>query len=125
MSRQAVEFDVASLWVKVDEATGGALYALRYECQGNGWTPHLWAQTSDEGAPSKSSRLFFIGSDALGRTVYFDTALIEGQKLAGMVRISASVEDAQRTAKRLTEGLRRLDQGLEPDSPSEEIRKLN
>lgn len=107
--------DLATLWGEVDDATGGALYALRYECETNGWTPNLWAQTPEEGGPLGLTRLMFIGCDSVGRTVYFDTSLIrDTMDLAVKIKVSEITRAAARASRRIREGLERIDRGLDP-----------
>lgn len=118
--------DLAALWMAVDETTGGALYALRYECETNGWKPHLWSQTPAEGAPDPLTRLFFIGVDAIGKTTYFDTVLVrDPNHLAERIKLSEVTQEAARTAKRIQDGLDRMELGLDPYTISEEVRTMN
>lgn len=120
------ESDPAALWVAIDEVTEGCLYALRFECEQGGWTPHLWSQTPAEGAPSPFVRLFFIGIDTIGKTAYYDTILIrDTSQLAARVKISEITQEAARATKRIKKGLDRMDQGLDPYVLSEKVRELN
>ena len=110
----------------IDEATGGALYALRYECETNGWSPYLWTQTSAEGAPLGLTRMMFIGCDSEGQTKYFDTVLIRDTgKLAIKIKMAETVRAAARATKRIQEGLDRIDLGLDPQPYTDTVRELN
>jgi hypothetical protein len=117
--------ELAALWVALDQETGGALYALRYECETNGWTPHLWAQTPDEGAPNGLTRLIFLGT-AVGKTMYWDTVVIrDTSDLALRIKVSETIHDAARAAERIREGLARLDVGLDPTPEDSQAREMN
>lgn len=119
--------ELADLWTAIDEATGGALYALRYECESNGWTPHLWSQTPAEGAPCGLTRFLFFGADAIGKIVYWDTATIRDPTgLGPKIKISETLVDARRARERIKAGLERLARGLNPISEvAVEVRGLN
>ncbi len=118
--------DLASLWSSIDETTEGALYALRYECETNGWTPHLWAQTPKDGGPSSLTRLIFIGCDAIGKTLYFDTVLVrDDNHLADRIKLSEVTHEAARAAARIKEGLDRMDRGLDPYTVDEAVHAMN
>lgn len=126
MKTKTANLDLPTLWIHLDEVAGGALYALRYECETNGWKPHLWSQTPNEGGPCGLSRVFFIGVDVLGKTKYFDTVLLrDAEVLATKIKISETSQDALRAAKRLAEGLTRIVQGLDPEPYTEAVRGLN
>lgn len=120
------ESDPAALWVAIDEVTEGCLYALRFECERGGWTPHLWSQTTAEGAPPPFVRFFFIGVDSIGKTVYYDTILVrDTNQLAARIKLSEVAQEAARATRRLRNGLDRMDQGLDPCVISEKVRELN
>jgi hypothetical protein len=121
MSAKNAELDLGTLWGAIDDATGGALYTLRFECGSNSWQPHLWAQTSDEGAPPDHTRLIFLGVDPFGRTQYFDTAIVaDPHGMAERIKATELVQDAARAEKRVREGLTRMDCGLDPDPYADE-----
>jgi hypothetical protein len=78
--------ELAALWTAIDDVTEGAHYAFRYECETNGWTPHLWVQTPAEGAPHGLTRIIFLGS-GMGRTRYWETSLVEDtQSIAARIK---------------------------------------
>jgi len=56
----------------INGLTEGGLYALRFVCETNDWSPHL-AVAGD--------RLFFLGINAIGRISYFDYASISNPSL--------------------------------------------
>lgn len=122
-----VKPDLATLWGEIDDATDGGLYALRYECETNGWTPNLWAQTPAEGCPFGLTRVLFIGCDSVGRTVYFDTSLIRDQTGLGIkIKVSETTLAAARATRRIQEGLARIQLGLDPAyTAAAEVRGLN
>jgi hypothetical protein len=126
MLANSAELDLVSLWHAVDEATGGALYALRYECQSNGWTPNMWAQTPEDGGPCGLTRVMFIGIDGVGRTKYYDTALIRDTGGIGVrINLNETTRQAAAAVQRIHVGLARIHAGLEPIPYTEEVRGLN
>jgi hypothetical protein len=98
MFAKPVEFeDLGALWGALDEATDGGLWSLRHECETNGWTPNLWAQTPEEGGPLGLTRVLFIGCDSAGRTMYFDRALIrDTEGLALQIKVAETTREAAR-----------------------------
>jgi len=117
--------ELAALWTAIDDVTDGAHYAFRYECETNGWTPHLWVQTPAEGSPGGLTRIIFLGTGD-GRTRYWETALVsDTDSLAVRIKATEVIQDAARAAKRIRAGLERLDAGLPPDEPRVVLRDLN
>ena len=119
-------FDLGVLWNALDEATKGAVYALRCKCKSHNLTPRMWAQTPKEGAPQDRVRFLFVAHDAKGVVRYFDYALVEDPtNIAGQLRTSEMVREAFLTAKRIKAGLERLDKGLDPIPKEEAIAVLS
>ena len=113
-------FDLGVLWNALDEATEGAVYALRHHCKTHNLTPRLWAQTPKEGAPRDRVRFLFVAHDAKGIVRYFDYALVpDPTNIAGQLKMSETVREAFLARKRIQAGLERLDKGLDP-IPKEE-----
>ena len=102
--------ELASLWTSIDDVTGGALYALRFECETNGWRPHMWAQSPAEGGPAGLTRFIFLGTDALGKSVYWDTVIAEDPTgLGPKIKLSETLQEARRAHERLNAILAKLD----------------
>jgi hypothetical protein len=105
MRPTVVAFDLGDLWVALEEVSGGAFYAFQHRCKTTGLEAHLWAQTPAEGAPKGHVRVFFLGIDAVGRTVYFGPVTVKGHTpMAKKIQVSETVLDAVRTAKRYERG---------------------
>jgi hypothetical protein len=103
---------LSALWIHLDETTDGALYSLRYECETNGWKPHLWSQTPEEGGPCGLTRFIFLGVDDVGQTKYFDTVLVHDPTgLATQVKHSETVLDASRASHKTAEAILRAELG--------------
>lgn len=56
----------------INGLTEGGLYALRFVCELNDWSPHLAVA---------GNRLFFLGTDHYGRITYFDHATLPNPSL--------------------------------------------
>jgi len=107
--------DLGDLWVAIDEATQGALYALRYRCRENDWTPFMWAQTPKERTPEGFTRFLFVGTDSKGLVRYFDYALVPDPKGTGVrLNISEYLRETALATRRIRTGLDRMAKGLDP-----------
>lgn len=119
--------DLAALWTTLDDIAEGAMYSLRYECETNGWRPHVWAQEPSDGCPAGLTRLIFFGTDGIGKTVYWDTVLVrDTDQIATRIKLAETLQDAKRCVQRVNAGLDRADLGLDPTPKvPAEIRALN
>jgi len=121
--------ETAALWTAIDDVTGGALYALRFECDSNGWNPHMWAQTPVEGVPSGLTRFMFLGTDTLGKSVYWDTVIVKDDTgLAPKIKVAETLQEARRAGDRLANVLDAMDHGEEEplEDPADElVREFN
>ena len=116
--------DLGDLWVAINDATKGALYDLRYRCRENQWTPRMWAQTTEEGAPKGCSRFLFLGVDDKGIARYFNSALVpDPNGLAKRLRQEVVLREAKLATQRIQEGLARMDHGQDP-VPEENARAV-
>lgn len=121
-------FDLGALWTAIDEATQGAVYTLRHQCKERGWTPRMWAQTPEEGAPKGLTRFLFIGTDDKGIVRYFDYALApDSDNRAELLKATEIVKEASLARNRIKAGLERLDRGLDPipEADAEAVLALN
>lgn len=100
--------DLVALGAVIDEETEGAIFALRTECDTNGWTPHIWAQTPAEGSPPGLTRLLLYG-DSAGTIKYWDSVLIrDATGTAAKIKVAEQLQPMHKGRKASTEMLRRL-----------------
>ncbi len=72
----------------INGLTEGALYALRFVCEMNDWSPHLAVA---------GNRLLLLGTDHFSRIVYFDCAIIPNPGLvAGLKKLRVSAPIGER-----------------------------
>lgn len=106
--------NLSEMRVAIDEATEGGLYALNRVSKSEALEPGLWVEP---GPVDGTSRYIFYAVEPMsGRITYFDTAVTPTEaRLDAEVRLWAKGNEVKKRTAQVLEGLRRLDEGLDPE----------